>query len=154
MKKASLFLFALFMFFSFQVGSVFAETPLSQTINGLVGTPYKWGGTTPTGFDCSGFLRYVFNSFGVELSRSSKEQAQEGTWVSQNDLRPGDLVFYHTFGKGISHSGIYVGNGFFAHAADDGVRIDKMSQSYYANRYVTARRILSDDLYSQIMKDN
>ncbi|MCY9698458.1 C40 family peptidase [Paenibacillus alginolyticus] len=153
MKKVSLFLLGLALSFVVQGGSAFAETPLSQTVNELVGTPYKWGGTTKTGFDCSGFLKFVYNKFGVALTRTSKEQAQQGEWVSQDDLRPGDLVFFHTFGTGISHAGVYVGNGAFAHAADDGVKIDKLSMSYYAKRYVTARRVLSDDAYAQAMRD-
>lgn len=154
MKKAVVFLFCFTLFCGIQAESAFAETPLSKTINELVGTPYKWGGTTKSGFDCSGFLRYVFNTFGVELNRTSKDQATQGVWVSQDDLRPGDLVFYNTFGKGISHAGVYVGNGLFVHATDDGVKFDALNMSYYAKRYITARRVISDETYQQIMKEN
>lgn len=137
------------------VGNASAETPLSASVNALMGTPYKYGGTTLRGFDCSGFTSYVFDGFGIELSRSSKTQALEGAWVDKSDLRPGDLVFFNTDGKSISHVGIYVGNGKFAHSATNkGVTINGLNESYYAKRYVTARRVLDDAAYEQLMTDN
>lgn len=96
----------------------------------------------------------MFDKLGVDLPHSSKGQAQLGTTVEKNDLRPGDLVFFNTDGKGISHVGVYVGDGKFYHSAtNEGVVITKMTDSYYAKRYVTARRILSDDQYGQVMTD-
>lgn len=154
MKKASLVLFSMVFFFCFQTGNVFADSLLNKTVNELEGTPYKWAGTTENGFDCSGFTRYVFSQFDIDLPHSSAAQAKEGTAISKDELRPGDLVFFNTDGKTISHVGIYVGNGLFVHSAtNEGVVKDKMSESYYAKRFVTARRILSDEQYEQLTKD-
>ncbi|RXZ84116.1 NlpC/P60 family protein [Paenibacillaceae bacterium] len=131
------------LMFTFGASSVFAnEKDLKAAVSNLIGTPYKYGGTTTKGFDCSGFVRYVYNQYDISLPRTSKSQAQKGTKVDKKDLQAGDLVFFNTTGKGISHAGIYVGKGEFAHASTSkGVRISKLSDSYYAKRYVTARRI-------------
>lgn len=140
--------------FGLFAGSVSAETPLSNAINQLVGTPYKYGGTTSRGFDCSGFTGYLFAQFGVDLLRSSKEQNTEGYWIPKEDLRPGDLVFFNTSGWGVSHVGVYVGNGTFVHSASSqGVIYSSLSDSYYAKRYISARRVLWDELYDQLMTD-
>ncbi|ALS24737.1 C40 family peptidase [Paenibacillus naphthalenovorans] len=153
-KKLVGFALSLAMFCSVSVGSAFAETPLSAAVNAGLGSPYKWAGNTTNGFDCSGYTSWVFDKFGIELPHSSKGQAQAGQWVAADQLRPGDLVFYNTDGKGISHVGVYVGGGKFYHSATNkGVTITEMSESYYANRYVTARRILSDEQYKQLMTD-
>lgn len=128
------------------VGSAQAESQLHGTINAVIGVPYQWGGETEQGFDCSGFTLYVFAKFGIELPHYSGAQAGMGDKVSKDELIPGDLVFFNTDGYSISHVGIYVGNGEFAHAEwKRGIMISKLSESYYANRYVTARRILSDE---------
>ncbi|QDM47092.1 hypothetical protein FLT43_01990 [Paenibacillus thiaminolyticus] len=85
---------------------------------------------------------------GVKLPRTTKEQAKEGIKVEKEDLRAGDIVFFNTDGKGISHAGIYMGDGLFGHASvNKGAEISELSETYYATRYVTARRILSDDQY-------
>lgn len=135
-------------------GNAYAESDfssLSSAVDKVVGTPYKWGGTTTEGFDCSGFMQYIFNDMGVKLSRTTKSQAKEGTEVKKKDLRAGDLVFFNTDGKGISHAGIYMGDGLFAHSSENkGVEVSKLSESYYEKRYVTARRILSDEQYSSL----
>lgn len=132
-------------------GTALADAPLNVTIEDLLGTKYKYGGNTEKGFDCSGFTQYVFNAFGIDLPRASKGQADIGVKVAKKDLRKGDLVFFNTNGKGISHVGIYLGNGQFAHSSTrKGVTIEKMSNKYYVNRYVTARRILTDDQYEKI----
>jgi peptidoglycan DL-endopeptidase CwlO len=105
----------------------------------FLGTPYKWGGTTPAGFDCSGFTQYVYKHFGVNLGRTTKDQIYNGTGVSRDALQPGDLVFY---GKGgvPSHMGIYIGNGMYIHAPRTGDVI-KIS-SYDRADYITARRVM------------
>lgn len=105
----------------------------------FIGSKYKYGGTTPSGFDCSGFTQYVYKNFGISLNRTAAGQYGNGTAVTQ--LQAGDLVM---FGKsGISHVGIYIGGNQFIHAANErsGVRIDSLSTGYYKTNYVGARRI-------------
>ncbi|GAA4833449.1 hypothetical protein GCM10023310_08550 [Paenibacillus vulneris] len=155
MKKFFGFAVSVALFCSIQVGSAFAETPLSQAVNEELGAPYKWAGTTAKGFDCSGYTSFVFAKFDIDLPHTSKGQAAIGTTVSQDELRPGDLVFYNTDGKGISHVGIYVGDGKFYHSATNkGVTVTKLSDSYYAKRFVTAKRILSEEQYQAVMTDS
>jgi probable lipoprotein NlpC len=116
------------------------------TISKLYGTPYKSGGSTPDGFDCSGFTRYVFASVGIELPRSSKEQYKVGKAVAKSDLQPGDLVFFNTNGKSVSHVGIYIGDNMFAHSSSSsGVIKTSLNDPYYwSKRYVGAKRVLPD----------
>jgi cell wall-associated NlpC family hydrolase len=140
------------MLFCFQLGSASAETVLESTVDELAGTKYRYGGVSPTtGFDCSGFTMFVFDKFGIELTHQSKAQNKEGYWVAKEDLRAGDLVFFNTDGVGISHVGIYLGDDVFVHSATNkGVVKNKLSESYYAKRYVSARRVMWDDLYDQL----
>lgn len=131
--------------------SASAGSRLDKVIKELLGTPYKYGGTTTKGFDCSGFTAYVFAKFGIELPHQSASMAKKGVKVAKEELREGDLVFFNTSGKGISHVGIYIGDGKFAHASTSkGVVITPLSDKYYAKRYVTARRILSNSAYEKI----
>ncbi|MCE3203109.1 C40 family peptidase [Paenibacillus sonchi] len=129
-----------------------SEISLENEVNGVLGTPYVWGGTTAAGFDCSGFILYIMEKFNAgDLPRTTGSQAKAGTEVSKDDLRLGDLVFFNTFGNGVSHAGIYIGDGQFAHSSSSkGVRISKLSDSYYRDRYVTARRVVSDTSYRQM----
>lgn len=151
-KKFAGLMLAIVMVLSFGAGSVFAssnQSTLDIYIDDVLGTKYKYGGTSvKTGFDCSGFVNHIFSKMGYELERRSADIATEGTKVAKDELRVGDLVFFDTSGKnngGISHVGIYVGNGQFAHASTSkGVIIDELDSSYYKPRYVTARRILSE----------
>lgn len=110
----------------------------------LLGTPYVWGGTSPKGFDCSGFVQYVFNQSGIQLPRTTTEQYTVGTYVPKSSLQPGDLVFLqNTYRQGISHVGIYVGDGKMIHASSSkGVVISSLSTSYYTQHYYGARRVL------------
>lgn len=127
-----------------------APSKLVSVVNSVKGTPYKIGGTSSVGFDCSGFTKYVFKKFNVSISRSSKAQYKMGTAVSKSKLKEGDLVFFNTMGKGVSHVGIYVGNGKFAHSSSSkGIVVDKLNSSYYKKRFVGAKRVLSKTGYKK-----
>ncbi|HVJ47710.1 C40 family peptidase [Desulfitobacterium sp.] len=115
---------------------------LIKRATSLQGIPYLWGGTTRAGFDCSGFVQYVFKASGVSLPRSSFEQYKVGTPVSRDQLKPGDLVFFSTYNSGASDVRIYIGGGRTIGSARDGVAIHSLSESYWSSRYVGARRIL------------
>lgn len=110
----------------------------------FLGYPYSYGAAGPKSFDCSGFTSYVFGHFDIDLPHNSASQAKKGTKVTRSKLQPGDLVFFQTSGKNISHVGIYIGDGDFIHAStgEKDVEITSLSEAYYDKRYVTARRIL------------
>lgn len=114
-----------------------------QLANSLKGIHYRSGGSTPKGFDCSGFTSYVFkNAAGVSLPRTADGQAGKGTAVSQSNLRPGDIVYFQTYKKGPSHVGIYTGGGNFIHSScSKGITVTNFSDSYYGPRYLGGRRI-------------
>ena len=108
-----------------------------------MGVPYVFGGTSPYGFDCSGYVQYVFANAGISLPRTADVQYEEGTPISTSELVPGDLVFFTTYTYGASHVGIYVGDGNFIHASSSrGVTVSSLSEAYYSSRYIGARRIL------------
>ena len=106
-----------------------------------LGVPYVWGGASPSGFDCSGLVMYVYAQVGVSLPHYTGAQWQMGVPVAESDLQPGDLVFF----DGLGHVGIYIGGGEFIHAPHTGdvVRIDSLSEAWYAAPYDGARRIVS-----------
>lgn len=119
---------------------------LRAVVDSYLGVPYKWGGTTRAGMDCSAFTRAAFReTYGIELPRTSKQMYQLGRFLPQRQaLRPGDLVFFKdTFaGAGISHVGVYLGDGQFAHASSSqGVTITPLSNPYFNKRYAGGRRI-------------
>lgn len=107
----------------------------------LVGTPYRWGGSSESGFDCSGMVQYVYkNALNVNLPRTSREMAAASRSISPAKLQTGDLVFFNTSGKGISHVGLYLGKGEFLHAPRSGssVKTERLDHPYYAKRFVKA----------------
>ncbi|MDO3413148.1 C40 family peptidase [Saccharibacillus sp. CPCC 101409] len=135
-------------------GNAHADSKLDNVIDSALGTPYRTAGTSLNGFDCSGFTSYVFDKLGIDLPRQSSSQYSAGSKIDKSDLRAGDLVFFNTNGRGISHVGIYVGNGKFAHASSsNGVRYDSLSSSYYADRYVGASRYMSTYTYNTVAND-
>lgn len=106
--------------------------------------PYVWAGSSPSGFDCSGFIYYIFNEFGIFIPRMADEQFEIGLPINQSDLQTGDIVFFSTYEPGPSHVGIYIGNGQFIHASSAAgkVTITDLSKPYYQSSYLGARRII------------
>ncbi|PUE12767.1 C40 family peptidase [Limnohabitans sp. T6-20] len=111
----------------------------------LLGVPYKRGGNTvETGFDCSGFVRHMYEtSIGRLLPRRAEEQAAVTDKIDRNDLHPGDLVFFNTMRRTFSHVGIYIGDGKFIHSPSSGksVRVDDLRAAYWTKRFTGARRV-------------
>ena len=108
-----------------------------------LGVPYKYGGTTPSGFDCSGFVYYVFRNLGINISRTQSVIYAQGTPISKSELKPGDLVFFqNTYKSGLSHVGIYVGGGQFIHSPHSGkvVSYADLNSDYYTSHYYGAAR--------------
>lgn len=112
------------------------------------GVPYKFGGTTPKAFDCSGYVQYVFAQHKAKLPRMADAQCLEGIFVLKKDLREGDLVFFTTYEPGASHVGIYAGKDKFWNASSHGVMLSSLKEKYWSERYYGARRVLaySDNL--------
>jgi cell wall-associated NlpC family hydrolase len=119
------------------------ESSLMSEIDSWMGTPYQYGGESRSGVDCSGFTQAVYGSVGVEIPRTASQQAAAAQDVNPGSLDFGDLLFFNTSGSGISHVGIYIGNGFFAHSSSSqGVVRESLAKEYYATRIVSAGRVL------------
>ena len=122
------------------------RSELVKTARRFIGIPYRWGGTTAkNGFDCSGLTMVSYRLNGLNLPRVSRSQYKAGRWVAKSQLRPGDLVFFATKGgKRVTHVGMYAGNGEFIHAPRTGknVRIEKLSNKFFAKTYVGGRTYL------------
>lgn len=124
-------------------GDTAVATRIVLAAQRYLGVPYVWGGTSPQGFDCSGFTQYVYALSGIGLPRTADMQFGVGAPVRFDQLQPGDLVYFSTYEPGPSHNGIYIGSGKFISAASSrGVSIDRMNNSYWAARYIGARRVI------------
>ncbi|QFT90783.1 putative peptidoglycan endopeptidase LytE precursor [Bacillus sp. THAF10] len=117
------------------------ESNIVEVAKKYEGTPYQWGGETPEeGFDCSGYLNYIFDEAeNKDLPRTTKEMYEEGTKVESPAV--GDIVFFDVEGNGVSHAGVYIGNGEFYHASStDGVKVSELDSSYWKDKYIGAKR--------------
>ena len=120
---------------------------LLRVAHGMLAVPYRFGGTTLWGLDCSGFVQKTFAFLNLDLPRSAREQFREGTKVAKADLSPGDLVFFRTYAKYPSHVGIYLGDNRFVHASsrERKVTVDSLDTPYYVKRYIGAKRLLFEE---------
>ncbi len=120
-----------------------AANDWSREADRWLGTPYRWGGNGRGGIDCSGFaLQIQSRVAGVRLPRTTTEQFRVGSSVDRRALRPGDLIFFNTSGRGVSHVGVVVGGDRFAHASTSrGVTYSRLSEDYWTRRYLGARRV-------------
>ncbi len=108
----------------------------------FVGIPYRWGGSTPSGFDCSGFVSHVLGTLGIRVPRTTYEMFAQGQPLAREDVQIGDLVFFETLSPGPSHTGIYVGDNTFVHASSGSgkVVVTSLDDHYYGPRFLGARR--------------
>jgi cell wall-associated NlpC family hydrolase len=115
---------------------------VARTAHKYIGTPYKYGGRSPAGFDCSGLVWYIYKQYGINLPNASYKQAFAGVKVNRNEMVPGDLVFFQTKGQ-VHHVGLYVGGNKMIHAPGAGKKVVKTSlkDKYYRSHYATARRV-------------
>lgn len=129
---------------------VLADSMIERGLK-LMGTPYRYGGTSQrTGFDCSGFIGFLFSKEGIDLPRSTREMIKlEAPLVARNELEPGDLIFFNNRGRGqVSHAGIYMGDNRFIHSSSTrsgGVRVDRLDVGYWKDSYLQAKRVLPQD---------
>ncbi len=126
-----------------------SDRTVNQLLNSIdesLGTRYRPGGAAPEGYDCSGYTSYLYKKhFRMLLPRTAGEQALFGTLVQKGELQPGDLLFFSIGGRVIDHVGIFLGKNRFAHAANSGVRISSLEESYFSQRYILASRIISPE---------
>ncbi len=116
---------------------------LIENAQALAGRPYRFGGASPSGFDCSGFTQYVFGTVGIHIPRTADAQFAAGRKISGDPL-PGDLVFFQTYDYGASHVALYLGGGTFINAIGTNVHIADFNSPYFRGRYLGARRFLPD----------
>jgi peptidoglycan DL-endopeptidase CwlO len=160
MKKAiSGLLIAALMVMILPFSTALASTQQEEivsTAKSYIGVRYQFGGASPSGFDCSGFLFYVFGKVGIELPRMSADQYHVGKAVSKADLLPGDIVFFQgTYKAGISHSGIYIGdNKFISATSSRGIKIDSLSDGYWGPKYAGAKRVLKTGKFKDLVVDH
>jgi cell wall-associated NlpC family hydrolase len=122
-----------------------ARAAVVDTALAFRGTPYRNGGSDPSGFDCSGFVQYVFAQHATRLPRESSDQYRAGLAISLDEVQPGDLVFFETVARGPSHVGLVIGGNQFVHAPSSNgvVRVERYTARYWAGRFIGARRVVS-----------
>jgi cell wall-associated NlpC family hydrolase len=127
---------------------------LTHSAMRFIGTPFVFGGTSIYGFDCSGYVQHVFAMLGMHIPRTADAQYDAARSI-RGHMTQGDLVFFQTYAPGVSHVGIYLGEGRFIHASSHGVRISRLSERYWSSRYLGAKRVIAGDLIakSQIAKN-
>lgn len=145
-------LLAALLLLSACAGSSYKPTPESDALRrglvlealGQIGRPYRYGGTTPDGFDCSGLVQYVYAQEGLQLPRSTREQHAAGEAIDLDEAEPGDLLFYSFKGSGIDHVAMYLGDGEAVHAPSSGkqVIVAPVGNRWWMDRYVDAVRVL------------
>lgn len=121
------------------------QVKAAKSAQAKLGKPYVWGATGPNGYDCSGLTYSIYKKeLGKNIPRTSKAQSKCGQPIAKQNLQKGDLIFFNTTGKGVSHVGIYIDNNTFIHAASGSRRVktNKLNERYYASRYVCARRVM------------
>jgi hypothetical protein len=127
-------------------GPTFEGDPDAIRLSSLLfyGTPYRFGGNSSHALDCSAFVQKVFRANGIELPRDSRAQAKYGYKVSLSELKPGDLLFFKTYRRDVSHVGIYIGDGKMVHAATRGgrVMVSSINEPYYRQRFLFAKRVV------------
>ncbi len=128
-------------------GGVLARTSkiaqaLTRSALRFIGVPYVFGGTSSSGFDCSGYVQHVFAMLGISVPRTADAQYYAGAKIV-GKMRPGDLVFFQTYLPGPSHVGIYLGHDRFVHASSHGVMVSSLADSYWAERYIGAKRLIA-----------
>ena len=126
------------------------RTQVVETALGAMGTPYRWGGSDSNGFDCSGLIQHAYEEQGLILPRISRDQARTGMGVERDvaSLLPGDILGFAVEGSGVSHVGLYVGDGMFIHSASDGVKLSSLiandtDDRWWSQRWVSARRVIN-----------
>jgi cell wall-associated NlpC family hydrolase len=127
-------------------GPTFEGDPDAIRLSSLLfyGTPYRFGSNSSHALDCSGFVQKVFRANGIELPRDSRRQAKYGYKVNLSELKPGDLLFFKTYSRDVSHVGIYIGDGKMIHAATRGgqVKVSSIYDPYYRQRFLFAKRVV------------
>ena len=123
--------------------AVAAQQDVVAVALGYRGVPYRFGGSDPAGFDCSGFVQYVYKQVGAVLPREVRDQVRIGREIDPRDVKAGDLLFFQTVSRGASHVALAIGGGAFVHAptTDGVVRIERLTSSYWASRFLSARRV-------------
>lgn len=145
---AAILIFTLFPIMSVKTEAASIGESIVQYGQKFMGVPYVWGGTTPGGFDCSGFTQYIYeNEADISIPRTTDQQYQMGTSVAKKDLQPGDLIFYaNTYKKGISHVGVYAGDNMVLNATTSkGVALVSMDNPYWGPKYAGAKRVIQEE---------